>query len=52
MNRIRSLTMGYSLGIYIKIGGSQIRNIMHQARRVSQTDDTHTIIPCIGCPCE
>ena len=51
MNTIRSLTMGYSLGI-LKIGGSQIRNIMFQARRVGQTDDTHAIIPCIGCPCE
>ena len=51
MNRIRSLTMGYSLGI-LKIGGSLIRNIMHQARRVSQTDLTHTIVPCNECSTE
>ena len=40
MTRTSSLTMGYSLGI-LKIGDSQIRNIMLQPSRVGQTDDTH-----------
>ena len=44
MSKNRTLSMGYSLRI-LKIGGSWIRNITCQARRVDHTDDTHTINP-------
>ena len=51
MSKNRTLTMGYSLRI-LKIGGSWIRNITCQARRVGHTEDTHTINPCNGYSCE